>query len=123
MPRKILILENSPEFQQLLGRVVASMGHEACLAERATDAWKMLQGGPVALVLLDIKLPLVHGEEFLKYIRAHGCQAPVIAISGYLTPKVLEQLKRYGVRKVIAKPFKVRRLAADIDEVLGGRDA
>lgn len=123
MPQKILVLENDLEYRRLLGQVVEGMGYEARIVSRATEAWKMLQSDPVSLVLLDIKMPVVHGDSFLKYIRAHGCQAPVIVVSGYFTPKVFEQLKRHGVRKVIAKPFKVKRLAADIHEVIGKPDA
>lgn len=122
MPQKILVLENDRDFRQLLGQVVNGMGYESHIYARATEAWKKLQRDPMALILLDIRMPVVHGDTFLQYIRGHGCQTPVIVVSGYLTPKVFEQLKRHGVHKVIAKPFKVARLAAEIHEVIGDPD-
>ena len=45
---------------------------------------------------------------------------PIIVMSAYLTPEVLEILLEYKVRKVIAKAqFKVQRLTQDITDILG----
>lgn len=123
MPQRILVVENSLEYRALLQRVIEGMGYEACIAERATTAWRLISAAPAALVLLDIKMPPLHGHDFVRFIRQRGCAAPVIAISGYLTPEVLQQLQRLGVRRVIAKPFKIQRLANEIHEAIGGPDA
>lgn len=119
MTQKILVVDNSLEYRQLLEQVVVGMGYVAKVTDRATDAWKILQQEPCDLVLMDVKMPVVHGDQFLKYIRAKGYGGPVFAISGYLTPKVLEQLRKYKVTKVLTKPFTIVRLAADISETIG----
>ena len=98
------------------------MGYKACVTDRATEAWKILQRDPHDLILMDVKMPTVHGDQFLKYIRKKGFDGPVIAISGYLTPKVIEQLRKYHVSKMLAKPFTIRRLAAEIHETIGEPD-
>jgi DNA-binding NtrC family response regulator len=121
MTQKILVLDNSPEYRQLLEQVVVGMGYKACVTDRATEAWKILQTDPHDLILMDVKMPAVQGDQFLKYIRKMGFDGPVIAISGYLTPKVIEQLRKYRVSKM-AKPFTIRRLAAEIHETIGEPD-
>ncbi len=123
MVQKILVVDNSPEYRVLLEQVVVAMGYEAAVTDRATEAWKILQKDPKDLVLMDVKMPAVHGDQFLKYIRGKGYDGPVIAVSGYLTPKVVEALKTYHVSRILAKPFTVRRLAAEIDDVIGAPDA
>lgn len=122
MTQKILVVDNSPEYRLLLEQVVVGMGYVARVTDRATEAWRMLQKDVFDLVLMDVKMPAVHGDQFLKYIRNKGYGGPVIAISGYLTPKTLEQLKKYHISKVLAKPFTIKRLAADINETIGDPD-
>lgn len=122
MAQKILVVDNSPEYRQLLEQVVVGMGYIDVVADRATEAWKILQTDAHDLVLMDVKMPGVHGDQFLRYIRKKGFGGPVIAISGYLTPDVLEQLQKYHVSKVLAKPFTVKRLAAEIHEAIGAPD-
>jgi CheY-like chemotaxis protein len=118
MPQKILVIENSQEYRDLLKRVVEGLGYEAMIAEQATTAWKMMQSSPPDLVLLDVKMPTVHGDAFLKYARERGCTAPFIAVSGYLTPRVVERLKRGGINHVISKPFKIQRIASEIHKAM-----
>ena len=57
----------------------------------------------------------------IRYIRKKGTQVPIIVISGYLTPKVLEVLLEYEVRKVVTKPFKIKRIASEISSVIEGQ--
>lgn len=122
MAKNVLIVDNAPEYRELLTQVVTAMGHNSRVSASGPEAWRMLQAEPADLVLLDMKMPAVHGDLFLQYIRSKGCRAPVMAISGYLTPGVVESLMKSGVERVIAKPFTVRRLATEIHEILGEDD-
>ena len=63
-------------------------------------------------------MPGIHGHQFLRYIRKQGTRIPVIVVSGYLSPEVLEVLKAFDVSQVIVKPFKVMRLAQGVNKVL-----
>ena len=118
MPKRILIVDNEPGYRDLLSEVAAAMGYEALTADRATEAWGILQQESISLMLLDIKMPSVHGDHFVRYLRKKGAKVPIIVISGYLTPGVLEVLLEHQVRKVIAKPFKIQRIASEISTAI-----
>jgi DNA-binding NtrC family response regulator len=118
MAKRVLIVEDSEDFRLLIQEIVEAMGHEVVVAERATEAWRVMQKSPVSLVLLDIKMPKIKGHAFLKYIREKGLQVPVIVVSGYLNPGVMEVLLEYRVRQVISKPFKIQRLTREISQIL-----
>lgn len=119
MPKRILIVDNSQEYRDLLRDISLAMGYEVLTADRATEAWAILQRESISLMLLDIKMPAIHGDDFVRYVRKKGTQIPIIVISGYLTPKVLEVLLEHEVRKVVAKP-KVQRIAGEISKVMEG---
>ncbi len=120
MPKQILIVENSEAYRSLLQDIVAGMGLGSLAVDSATKAVEALSGEAFDLVLLDIKMPNIHGDLFLRYIRRKGNRVPVIVISGYLTPDVLQSVQRHAVHDVVAKPFKVQRVTQAIAEVLGG---
>jgi DNA-binding NtrC family response regulator len=123
MARPVLIVENSQEYLQLMAEIVEGIGYQARQAHSAMQAWKVLEQEEVALVLLDIKMPQVHGHQFLQYMRKRGKEVPVIAVSGFLTPEIIEVLREHQVRQIIVKPFKVQRLAQEVVQVLEGERA
>ena len=118
MAKQVLIVENSAEFRELLEEIVVGLGYEAIAVDRATTALKTLSDSIVSLILLDVKMPKVHGDDFLRFIRKRGNRVPVVVVSAYLTPEVLERLRDQGVRHVIAKPFKVQRVAQVVTSYL-----
>jgi len=119
MSKLVLIVENSLEYQQLISEIVAAMGYEVIATDRAAAAWDILQQrDDIALILLDIKMPSVHGHHFMRFMRKRGKNLAVIVISGFLTPEVFESLRASEISTVIVKPFKVRRLTEEIARVL-----
>ena len=118
MAKQVLIVENAREYRELLQEIVEGIGYETHSVQKATDAWQLLQSEIISLILLDIKMPSIHGHEFLRYIRKKGTRIPVIVVSGFLSPEVLEVLKAFDVTQVIVKPFKVMRLAQEVNKVL-----
>ncbi len=118
MEKQILIVENSQEYIQLLQGIVEGVGYQALVAQRATDALKIIEESIISLILLDIKMPSIWGHQFLQYIRKQGKRIPVIVISGFLTPEVLEVLRDNQVNQILVKPFTVKRVVSEIKQVL-----
>ena len=60
-----------------------------------------------ALVLLDLKLPIIDGMEVLRQIRtqAHTRDLPVVVLTGSNAEKDMQQAQRLGVRSYIHKPI------------------
>jgi CheY-like chemotaxis protein len=72
------------------------------------------------LVLLDLNLPDMHGEEALRHLREVEGMAhvPVVVVSADANPAQIEHLRSLGVHSYVTKPVDVQRLLALIDEVL-----
>jgi len=84
----------------------------------------VLQEETISLILLDIKMPQVHGHQFLRFIRGKGKIIPVIVISGYMRRDILEEVVgEERVVAILAKPFTVRRVAQEISRALEGGEA
>ena len=72
------------------------------------------------VVLLDLHLPDISGEEVLRVLRAdpRTAQTPVVVISADATPKTVERLLAGGADGYLSKPLKVRQFLRTIDTIV-----
>lgn len=77
-------------------------------------AWSALQTEHFDLVILDLNLPKLSGEEVLKNIRAKNISVPVIILTAYDT--IHERIKGFdsGADDYVTKPFNLEELCARI---------
>ena len=119
MTQQILIVENDPNWHQMLDEVSANLGYTTCQAGLANEALQVLRETDIALILLDIKLPGIKGHQLLQQLRKVKIAVPVIVVAGYLTPEVVEILIDSRIQGIIVKSeFRVQRLADAISTAL-----
>jgi CheY-like chemotaxis protein len=72
------------------------------------------------LILLDLHLPGIDGEEVLRRLRAdpRTADVPVVMVSADVTPWQRERLLAAGARDYLTKPLDVRRFLEVLDEHL-----
>jgi CheY-like chemotaxis protein len=73
------------------------------------------------LILLDVHLPDMKGDEVLRRLRADPqlCQVPVIVLSADATPQQIERLGAAGAREYLTKPIDVQQLLVLVDRYEG----
>lgn len=109
----VTLLENAFRKAQFVNPV-HRVSHGALAMEyltNATDAKKKNVPLP-ALVLLDLKLPLVSGLEVLRWIRAHPALRSLIVIvfTSSTAPKDIEEAYRAGANSYLVKPTTINAL-------------
>ncbi len=72
------------------------------------------------LVLLDLHLPDVQGDEVLRRLRAdkRTARIPVVMISADATPRTIDRLLSEGADAYLTKPLDVDEFLAAIDRLL-----
>jgi CheY-like chemotaxis protein len=77
------------------------------------------------LILLDLHLPDLGGEEVLERLRADPAtrDIPVVVLSADATRRKFDQLQQAGIEEYLLKPIRVRRLLSVLDRHLGGDGA
>lgn len=113
--QKILIVEDDTNINNLLREALCKAGYECEQAFSGTEAKLLLnmQEQNYALVLLDLMLPGVTGEEVLEEIRKKG-KLPVIVLTAKdgLDEKV--RMLTGGADDYITKPFEIKEVLARI---------
>jgi two-component system response regulator YesN len=116
-PRAILIVEDD----QALYDVIALVLRDAFLVRQATTAGEVLQildRDPIALVMLDHRLPDGTGFEVLASIRALHPDVPVIMLTGYGSEQLCRAAFKLGVADYLPKPFHLFELEGSIRRAL-----
>lgn len=111
---KILIVEDDNNINKLVATLMKKSGYEVVQAFSGTEAMIYLQSNNFHLVLMDLMLPGMSGEELIKNIRKTKTM-PVMVVSAKLDKEVKLELFRLGADDYITKPFDVEELSARIE--------
>ncbi|MBQ8952064.1 MAG: response regulator transcription factor [Eubacterium sp.] len=122
--RRILIVEDDKEIRELLGTYLGGQGYDIDYAENGLTADRKLMeylGGrstePLSLVLLDIMLPLMSGDQILQKLREKS-DIPVIIISAKDMVQTKIDVIRMGADDYITKPFDLGEVLVRIEALL-----
>jgi len=115
---RILIVEDERPIREGLADRFHREGFEAEGARDGETAVRALAAGPFDLVVLDLMLPGMSGEEVLVKMREDGDRTPVLVLSarGREPDRVL--LLTLGADDYVVKPFSVRELVARVRAIL-----
>jgi DNA-binding response OmpR family regulator len=115
---RLLILEDEPGFQALLGQVLGQAGHAVVAARTGAEGLAQVAAQPFDLLLVDHHLPGLTGLEFLRRYRAAGHQAPVILMTAFAEVPVVVGAMRLGAVDFLTKPFELDTLLPLVDRCL-----
>ena len=117
-PRTVLYVEDNLSNVKLVERVLARRPEVRLLvAMQGSLALELAREHRPSLVLLDVHLPDMSGEEILRRLRADPRTAatPVAVLSAAATAGRVDRLRAHGVVDYLTKPLDVARLLALVD--------
>ncbi|MCP4647362.1 MAG: response regulator, partial [bacterium] len=80
---KILVVDDEESMCQYLSILLQKEGYDVQTANSGTSALKVMESGPVDLVMTDIQMPKMDGIELLKSIKKSEPTTPVIIMTAY----------------------------------------
>jgi len=120
MPARILIVDDEKQLAQSL-RSALLLEIPDCtvdLAHSGEEALSRLAGTAYNLILADLRMPGVGGMELIRGLRYLDAQVPVILMTGYGSPQLLEEARLLGVHSYLDKPFDAAQLAGLLRQAL-----
>ncbi len=116
---RILLVEDSPQNQELVCAMLSKQGYHVDVAENGEDGVAAARAHPYDLILMDMQMPRMDGVEATRRIRAEqgaASRLPILAMTANVLPEQRTALRDAGVSDYIAKPFKKAELLAMIDQ-------
>ena len=116
MATQILIAEDDPDINRLLGRILEKEGYQVTSAFSGSEARLLLKTVRFDLIVLDLMLPGATGEELVEEIRKNST-TPILVVSAKGQEDKLNVLKM-GADDFISKPFDVNEVAVRVYSLL-----
>ena len=113
MKQRILVVDDDPQFRELLKDWLESDGHEAILAETLEEGFVGIAAEPMPdAVLLDIHLGKKNGLTLVHWARKqrHLAHMPIAAVTGLGSFKELKSIGEAGCDTCFTKPIDFRSL-------------
>jgi two-component system, chemotaxis family, chemotaxis protein CheY len=127
MAYSLLIVDDSPVIRSFIRRVIGLSGFEVreyFEASNGEEALTQLGQHRVDVILTDINMPTMNGEELLRRLGADGLlkSVPVLVISTDATRDRILRVLALGAKGYMTKPFSPESLREALKRVLGERD-
>ena len=120
----VLVVDDSPTLRTAIKKVVKLAGvpeDRIFEAGNGVEALEVLETVWIDLVLLDLNMPVMDGEQFARELRNRPDlkDVAVVVVSPEANRERLERMRELGVEHTLRKPFEPEALCRLISDILG----
>ena len=108
--KNILIVEDNIDIHNLIREVLEKEHYRVLSSYTGTEAMRIIENERIDLILLDLMLPEINGEEIVKKVK----DTPIIVISAKISTENKVNVLLNGANDYLTKPFNVEELLARI---------
>lgn len=114
---KILVVDDEPEFREVIKLILNSHGYRVDEATSGKHALQMLEETPYNLVLTDLMMPEMSGQELLRTIKENYPDIEVILITGYGSVQSSVEAMKEGAYSYFIKSHDPEELVLEIKKI------
>jgi response regulator RpfG family c-di-GMP phosphodiesterase len=121
LARRCLVVDDETRLRQALVRLMQGDGFTCLEAGSGVEALEVLEKEPVALVLSDMRMPKMDGQELLRNLRLRYPDVAVVMITAVAEVEVAVACLALGAMDYITKPFVFEEVRARVAQALEKR--
>ncbi|MCX7968132.1 MAG: ATP-binding protein [Armatimonadetes bacterium] len=117
--RRILVIDDEASIAAVLKAMLSREGHEVEVASDGAEAQRLLKEGDYDVVLCDLKMPKLSGDQIYMWLQTNKPQLVsrfIVMTGDFLSPTTQKALQEWGV-PVMHKPFRMDELKAVIERL------
>ena len=115
-----VLVDDEPFVRQVAGDMLCHLGFEVCMAVDGLECMALAEEftGELRLVLLDMTMPNMNGEETFRALHERWPELPVLLCSGFTEAESTARFEGAGLAGFLQKPFKLAHLIEKLRQVL-----
>lgn len=119
----ILLVEDEKSVREVGQQMLEKLNYRVLVASNGKEALQVFKSyqDKISLILADIVMPDMNGEELFREINQIAPQVKIIFVSGYSMETEVEKLKAEGLFGYIQKPFSLEILAHKVHQALSAK--
>ncbi|QIA09420.1 ATP-binding protein [Draconibacterium halophilum] len=103
---KVMVVEDDPTAEYLLKVLLERLTENILFARDGKEAIELYHSNPdIDLILMDISIPIIRGDEVIKMIRKTNKEVPIIAQTAFALDGDKERFIEIGCNDYISKPI------------------
>lgn len=118
----ILIIDDEKNIREGLSAALELDGYSVKLAANGAEGFALIEKGDIDLVITDLRMPGISGEEVLAKVRGESPGIPVIVLTGHGSIDTAVDAMRNGAYDFLTKPLSLDRLSLIVKRALAGRE-
>lgn len=115
---KILIIDDDITALDLVDLLFEERGFEVVRRPDGISALACVDDVNPEVILIDLMMPQMNGQECVRQIRAKGFSAPIVAFTALDDPEVHQEAMDAGCNMVLTKPCKPSNLVKHVEELV-----
>ena len=119
---RILVIDDEKNIREGLAEYLRSDGYDVICAENGDEGWTLFNNGDIDLIITDLKMPGLCGDELMKKILAQSPGFPVIILTGHGTIDIAVSVMRMGAWDFLSKPVDLSHLSLKVKRALETRE-
>ena len=126
-PMRVLVVEDNPVNKAIVCAALKGRNADVQAADNGAEALDLLDGGErYDVILMDIQMPVMPGDEALRRIRASGkayAQTPIVMLTATAEREAVDAIKAAGADDYLTKPLNIPQLYETLERRAGRAQA
>jgi two-component system, NtrC family, response regulator AtoC len=118
---RLMVVEDDEEMRRLLEEELLEAGHSVLSVGTGGAALECLEHTQVDLVVTDLMMPGINGDELLARVHAHSPFLPVVIITAFGSVDSAVAAVKAGAYHYLVKPFSMEQLRVTVENALRER--
>jgi len=117
--KKILVIDDEEPILAHFRDLLKTLNYDPITASNSDDGLARAQQEDISMIITDLCMPGTCSEiEHVQALREVSGDTPIIVISGYPTPDVMEECEKIGITDFLTKPFELSFISEIVEKVL-----
>ena len=117
--KSVLVVDDEEIIRNFLSEVLGDK-YDVSLASDGDEAIEQIKKRRFDLIITDLKMPRVPGEEVVRFAQQRDPTSKVIVISGFSSLYTVSQSINNGACAFLSKPFSIKELIQTVTDAVNG---